>query len=199
MDAQPLNRFERRKQRTRELLKQAAIDLIVEKGYEAVTVEAITERADVGHGTFYIHFQDKDDIIWSILKDIIAGADIEANNRYLIERPTRAEHLGIRLFFEYAGKRRDLYRTMLGQQGSGVLRGKLHYVLATEIEREIRQSRVFHDIALPPPFAAQFVAGALMGLLTWWLETPSTYTADQMADMFYEVLYHEPPRPRGEV
>ncbi|HZY42149.1 MAG TPA: TetR/AcrR family transcriptional regulator [Anaerolineae bacterium] len=194
MDAQPLNRFERRKQRTRELLKQAAIELIVEKGYEAVTVEAITDRADMGRGTFYIHFQDKDDIIWSIVKDVIAAGDVEANNRYLIERPTHAEYLGVRLLFEYAGKRRDLYRILLGQQGSAALSSKLQHVIAAEIAREIRQSRVFKDIALPPQFTAQFVAGALVRLLTWWIETPDAYTADQMADMFYEMLKREPPR-----
>jgi AcrR family transcriptional regulator len=193
MDAQPFNRFERRKQRTREVLKQAAIDLILEKGYEAVTVDEITTRADVGRGTIYIHFQDKDDILWSIVKDVIVAGDVEANNRYLIERPTHAEYLGVRLLFEYASQRRDLYRLMLGQRGSAALSSKLQDVIAAEIEREIKQSRVFKGIALPSQFTAQFVTGALVRLLTWWLETPNAYTVDQMADMFYALLNHEPP------
>jgi AcrR family transcriptional regulator len=197
MGEQPLNRFERRKQRTREVLKQAAIELIVAQGYEAVTIEAITERADVGRGTFYIHFQDKDDILWAIVSDVIVAGDEEANNRYLIERPTHAEYLGVRVLFEYASRRRELYRIMLGQRGSAALSSKLQRVIAAEIEREIQQSRVFKDITLPPPFTAQFLTGALVGLLTWWLEAPGTYTAGQMADMFYEMLYREPPQSSG--
>jgi AcrR family transcriptional regulator len=194
MVEQPLNRFERRKQRTRAQLKQAAIDLLVERGYDAVTVEAITERADVGRGTFYIHFQDKDDVYWAVVKEAIAASDEEANNRIVVERPAHIEILGVRLLFEYAGKRRELYRIMLRQSNGAVLSNKLHQVIAAEIEREIGQSRVFQGVTLPPPFTAHFIAGALIGLLTWWLEMPNPYTADQMADMFHELLYREPAR-----
>ena len=68
MNTSPVNRFERRKQRTRDQLKQAAIGLILEKGYDAVQVQDITDRADLGRGTFYIHFADKEDVVWRAVR-----------------------------------------------------------------------------------------------------------------------------------
>lgn len=53
---------DRRVQRTRELLQQALIALIRERGYDAVTIQDIAERANVGRTTFYLHYTSKDDL-----------------------------------------------------------------------------------------------------------------------------------------
>ena len=50
---------DRRVQRTRKLLQDALMALILEKGYEAVTIQDIIDRANVGRSTFYAHFLDK--------------------------------------------------------------------------------------------------------------------------------------------
>ena len=56
--------------RTRKALKEALTDLILEKGYEGVTVQDVIDRADVGRSTFYAHFVDKDDLLMAILADL---------------------------------------------------------------------------------------------------------------------------------
>lgn len=58
----PMRRGERRKQLTRRRLLDAAAETYAESGVEGATISAITERADVGLGTFYLHFEDKDAI-----------------------------------------------------------------------------------------------------------------------------------------
>jgi len=56
-----MNRAERRRPHTREQLKAAALELLFEEGYADLTIKAITERADLGYGTFYLYFAEKDD------------------------------------------------------------------------------------------------------------------------------------------
>lgn len=51
---------DRRAQRTRTMLHEALLDLIVEKGYEAITVQDLIDRANIGRSTFYFHFVDKE-------------------------------------------------------------------------------------------------------------------------------------------
>ena len=69
---------DRRVSRTRRALKEALTDLILEKGYEAVTVQDVIDRADVGRSTFYAHFIDKDDLLMAILADLdVPGPDTE--------------------------------------------------------------------------------------------------------------------------
>src|SRR5205807_4575943 len=63
---------DRRVQRTRQLLQDALISLMIEKGYEATTVQDIIDRANVGRATFYAHFADKETLLVSRLEDLRA-------------------------------------------------------------------------------------------------------------------------------
>src|SRR3990172_8985094 len=63
----PQNIPDRRVQKTRKLLQDALIELVAEKGYETVTIQELLDRANVGRSTFYAHFQDKDQLLHSIL------------------------------------------------------------------------------------------------------------------------------------
>jgi len=62
---------DRRIRRTQQLLAQALIALTLEKGYEAVTIREITERADVGYATFFRHYHDKDALLQEVLDALV--------------------------------------------------------------------------------------------------------------------------------
>ncbi|MEL6178916.1 MAG: TetR/AcrR family transcriptional regulator [Myxococcota bacterium] len=61
-DAKPESRRERRKRETRERLMRAAMTLMATVGKEGAVINQITEAADVGFGSFYNHFESKEDI-----------------------------------------------------------------------------------------------------------------------------------------
>jgi AcrR family transcriptional regulator len=54
---------ERKKQRTRQALRQAALELFLERGFEATTIADITAAADVAPRTFFSYFQTKEDVV----------------------------------------------------------------------------------------------------------------------------------------
>ena len=63
--------LDRRIQRTRQLLREALFALIVERGYEAITVQDITERANLGRTTLYLHYRDKEELLKASIKALI--------------------------------------------------------------------------------------------------------------------------------
>ena len=65
------NRLQRRANRTRKRLKEAALDIFSEKSVHAVTVEEITEKADLGKGTLYQHFEDKEQIVVTLIEEAV--------------------------------------------------------------------------------------------------------------------------------
>jgi AcrR family transcriptional regulator len=69
-DAEPPNRLERRKQRTRAALIKAAQRLIAE-GKLNVPVLEITQAADVGMGSFYNHFDSKEELFAAAVTDVL--------------------------------------------------------------------------------------------------------------------------------
>ena len=54
---------ERKKQRTRQALRQAAIELFLRRGFEATTIADVTAAADVAPRTFFAYFQSKEDVV----------------------------------------------------------------------------------------------------------------------------------------
>ena len=56
---------DRRVRKTRQLLREALMELTLERGYDHVTIQDILDRADVGRSTFYAHYHDKDDLLVS--------------------------------------------------------------------------------------------------------------------------------------
>jgi len=66
----PDEQLDPRVKRTRGLIQQSFMELLAEKGFRAVTVQDITERAEVNRTTFYAHFPDK----YSLLEESIRQA-----------------------------------------------------------------------------------------------------------------------------
>src|SRR3990170_2749326 len=124
----PQNIPDRRVQKTRKLLQDSLIALVSEKGYESVTIQEILDRANVGRSTFYAHFQDKDQLLHSILdrldelfeqhKKRVLDAAKEIRNINDVDltsglSPTLS-------LFQFVGQNHRFFKTMLGHRGYGI-------------------------------------------------------------------------------
>src|SRR5882762_1078957 len=67
----PPTRRERKRTRTRTELVAATRGLIVEKGVPGLRIDQITERADVALGSFYNHFDSKDDVVEAVVEEAL--------------------------------------------------------------------------------------------------------------------------------
>lgn len=188
-----VNRSERRRLHTRALLIEAAGQQLAEVGYQKLTIKAITDAADVGYGTFYLHFTDKDDVVWAVMYEAneMWRQEIETKIAGLAS-PQREYQLWV-FIFEYASNVREGIVTMLGSGGSAKLLQQYQDYLAQMHEDNLRAGRYSAGLDLPPGFLAQMMTGSLVRLLIWWAESSSPYTAKQMADMLFEAVYRQPP------
>ncbi len=201
MDERPLNRHERRKLRTRAKLKEATLSLVLEKGFDDVTIQDIVDRADLGRGTFYVHYRDLQDILWDIIQDGLQASMVEGEARSA-ESAYPPGYLGYLITFETAAKYKDLYRVMLGGKGSALITHRVADFLAAEIQQNIEDGLLVQHPGYPPAISAQFAVGALMRLVIWWLETPNDYTPQQMGEMVYRLVNGQPfpdPSPPDSV
>jgi AcrR family transcriptional regulator len=187
-------RHARRRLQTRKLLIQTTLQLVLEKGYDAISIQDITDRADLGRGTFYIHFKDKEEVVWTAFQELFQELEREAHGQLDRSMP-QVEYYGLLNLFRHAEKNRDLYRVMFGERGSAVLTGRMQDYLAKVFLYDIRNSpqRFEPNFNLPEEFEAQLLTGMITRLIFWWLETPQDYTAGQMAAMTYIALYRKMP------
>jgi AcrR family transcriptional regulator len=194
MDKSLPSRHARRRQQTHKALTQAAMQLVLEKGYEAISIQDITERADLGRGTFYLHFKDKEEAVWTAFRELFQQLEQQAHER-LDRRTPQVEFYGLLNIFQHAEENRDLYRVMFGGQGGTMLTNRAQDFLAeiflTDIRNAPPPSEV--DFNLPEEIEAQILTGIISRLLYWWLETSNGYSAEDMAAITYMALYRKRP------
>ncbi|GAA3240691.1 TetR/AcrR family transcriptional regulator [Nonomuraea helvata] len=175
---------DRRVRRTRELLRRALVELILEKGYDRITVQDIIDRADIGRSTFYAHYTDKDDLLLSNLEEL-ASAFEEHMERHFA---SRAEPNPVLAAFQHADRQRDLYKALAGKRGAEVMRAGLHSRIKEAMTRQIPEFLPHRDSAVPVDVAMEFLLTSLLGLLVWWLDNDVPYTAEEMADMYMRLI-----------
>jgi AcrR family transcriptional regulator len=195
-NATPVNRAERRKLQTRAAIKAAAFQLLMERGFQAVSIKAITDLADIGYGTFYLHFPDKDAAIWEVLYEWME-ADRRRTEEHTLHLPyPLREYMGLLAVFEAVGQTRAQFAEMFGRNGSITLNRNLYDYMASIYHFNLANQVYQSGLDVPAPFLAQYSVGGLIQLLIWWAETPNDYTPQQMTDMLFVSLYRQaPPRP----
>jgi len=173
--AVPVGRLARRKARTHEALLEAATRVLAEKGLHATKIVDIAAAADVGVGTFYLHFPTKEALFAQLVSDTVARleATCDAAQRgpgTPIER-MRAANLA---FCRFAAANREVFRIVFGHAGyDDVVRDAQAHFAAT-IAETLRDGVAAGDVAsIDVAIAAQAVVGMVTQVLVWWLDHES--------------------------
>jgi AcrR family transcriptional regulator len=175
-----------RVRRTRKLLQQALIEGATEKGFAALTVRDITERAMVNRSTFYRHYLDKYDLLEQHLNEMY-----EMVNRYgEIMGPEQLE--GLIELLRHLQQFSDFYRVVLGTQAdislSQHFRQQARQRFFSCIQHQLPESASEPDV---PPLDLKFhtVTSAGCSALIWWLEQEQPSTPEQFAHWLYQLVY----------
>jgi AcrR family transcriptional regulator len=196
-----------RVRRTRKLLTQALIELTIEKGFAALTVQDIADRAMVNRATFYRHYLDKHDLLDKYMQEVY---QLTADQEPLPAAPPYAEAdgppVGIVRMLEHVRQHADFYRVMLGAQGDpGFVAGIRRYS-----EQRLRSLLPDDATALKPgspplELCLSYIAHAGIGALIWWLQAEQLHPPEQIAawlnqlnkeTLEYVVHNSKPRRPK---
>jgi AcrR family transcriptional regulator len=175
-----MDKHDRRSQRTRHLLSAAFVALMREKGYSAISVSDLIERANIGRSTFYSHYRDKDDLFVHELDRVIEVLSLRIPDQ---EEMPFFPSLGL---FRHVGEEYELYKALVWTPGIDLLIKHLQKSLSDRIEQGLQRNR--GDLDLPRPVLANFIAGSFLILLKWWLENKMIYSPEEMDTMFRKLI-----------
>ncbi len=165
--------------RTRAMLRDALIELIRERGFDAISVQDITERAQINRSTFYLHYRDKDELLTHIMRDMIL--ELSRRSHQMGDSPDRL-HRTLVEWFQHADEHAELYHIMLGRSGmrafSVQLRNLLEQLMSLDLGRADFSSRLQ---GVPVPVLNRFLTSAYLGVLEWWLDRRSLHSPEDMA------------------
>ncbi len=183
-----MTKTDRRVQRTRELLQKALIELISEHGYDAITIQDIVDRANVGRTTFYLHYSSKDELFMSCHEAIVSefhfGPLFPLSREELLS-PEASPGM-VSAYRHLKDARAMLYSIIQGKDSLLILR-RIRDWSAQEIETSLRAAFVEADSTIPFKVLANYLAGARIALVQWWLEKRQPYTPENLAQTFHRL------------
>jgi len=184
-----------RVKRTNILIQEALITLIAEKGFDAVTVGDIAERAMVNRATFYRHYPDK----YALVTAIFEGAADKLMSElgpleqrlgiiyWLVNEPDvfteqttnpEIEHAlaSYAALFEHMAKYAKLYKNLLGKHGSSWFTAQMRDYISNNLHNRLSESKALitkqSDIndSISDKALTIGLANWFLGTITWWLE-----------------------------
>lgn len=162
------------------------MSLVLKKGHDAVTVSDICKAANVGRSTFYSHFNGKDDIRRAGLEDL--RKQLVAHQKHAQAHSAGARHKPfsfVQPMLEHASAHLNMYRVVTGGRGGTAALAQIHKIIADLIRNElalIRRGRA--DASVPDELVVQYLAGAFVALMTWWLDDGARLPLEQVDEMF---------------
>lgn len=176
-----MDRTDRRVKRTHKLLQDALVGLTLEKGFDAVTIRDITERADVGYATFFRHYPDKD----ALLADVLEAMKDEFQNLLAPYSMVNDPEKTGTLLFDYVEQNCDLCRVLLDSTDTMSL---LKPVYEIGMSDDTLRLNLSEQRSVPLEIAVTHLMSSLVMLLRWWLEHNMPYPPERMGQIAAELI-----------
>lgn len=179
-------KIDRRVERTQQLLRVALLSLIEERGFEALTVQDIIDRANVGRATFYAHFDNKEDLLVSGFESLRTA--LKELQRRAHARQMDSEE---RLFafshemFAHIAEYRRVFRMMVGKHSGTLIQQLLQKIVVDLVRDDIKtlDRRKENRLGLSEG-VVQFVTGGLFGLAMLWASGKLSLSVDEVDALF---------------
>jgi len=175
-----------RAQRTRDSLGDALVKLMHEKPFAAITVQDVLDLAGVSRSTFYTHYRDKDDLFLSDVEDFF-----EHMANLLSTRGEVSQRVApVRELFAHIAEQREFYAALIaaGKINDVLELGQGHFARAIERRLAAGPATSAHT-TVPRAALAHALAGALLALLTWWIDHDMPASPAQMDDSFHHLVW----------
>jgi len=186
--------------RTKESIRDALVELIDEKGFEALTVKDITTRAKINRGTFYAHYQDKFELMKKCEEEILLGmsriaklnfpgviAALETNS------PTITPFSLAVLLFEYLNENSSFMKAVLGPKGDLSFQTRLKDFMWKTLFGNNPVALVREEnLLVPAQYLASYIASAHIGVIQQWLEGGRKESPQEMAHILSTITVNGP-------
>jgi AcrR family transcriptional regulator len=177
---------DRRIPRTRGMLQQALMSLILKKDYETITIQDICDEANVGRSTFYAHYTSKDDLKRSGFEHLRKDLADRQRSALAIPGDVRSRSFGFSLtMFEHARDHRELHRARVGNRGGTIALCGIRQIISDLVRDDLAATRGNSSSdAIPRELVVHYIVGAYMAVLTWWLDGGAKLPPQQVDEIF---------------
>jgi AcrR family transcriptional regulator len=182
-------RVDRRIKKTKDAINQAFIELMAEQDFDKITINDISERANMNRGTIYLHYMDKFDLLEKCIEEhldymlkfcTLVNPDEKSNNMFQC----------ILSMFQYFEANILFYSSMLKNKGTPCFHGRLLLIFMYVMNERMKTGDMSQEGS--NEIVMQFMASAFVGVVEWWIKNNMPHSPQYMAQHVWGILEKSP-------
>lgn len=177
-------KLDRRSRRSRRLIVDALLGLMLEKRYDRITVQEVIDRADVGRTTFYTQFRGKEDVLASEFERVFGLLHAERLSAAADPADQLLPSLGL---FRHVRAHRVLFLALVRGQAMEPHEVAVRRYLRDGVLRQLTLVSGSRQLAVPPEIIANYLVGVLLDLVRWWLDQGLLDPPERMERIFHQL------------
>ncbi|MFJ8456079.1 TetR/AcrR family transcriptional regulator [Bacillus paramycoides] len=180
-----MSKIDRRVLKTKNAINKAFIELLSERDFDDITINAISERANVNRGTIYLHYTDKFDLLNKCIEDHLNNMSEFCTLEKQGEERFDVFH-SLLPMFQYFEEHYLFYSSMLSNKGTSRFHDKMMSMTINEMNERIKMGDI--NQGLNKEVVVQYMASAFVGVVEWWIKNNMPHSPQFMAQQLWSIF-----------
>ncbi|NQX66309.1 TetR/AcrR family transcriptional regulator [Paenibacillus alba] len=177
--------------RTKQSIRKAFYELIQEKGYEAITIQDIADRAVINRNTFYLHYENKPDLLHTCMDELLS----EVKN-VIVQCPINMNPFSIskletvmQAILEHISRNTSFYQAMLIQENRiHPFREKMENIIKEKLNEGGNPAAGKSSFVISKELLLEYLVSSFMGVIIWWIKNDQPLPASEVSSQFSRLV-----------
>lgn len=186
--------------RTKQSIRKAFYELIQEKGYEAITIQDIADRAMINRNTFYLHYQNKPDLLDTCMDELLSELQRTVVLCPFHMNPFHLSRLEtvMQAVLEHISGSITLYYAMLVEESRIYpFRAKMEAIIKGKLDEGWNPAQGDSPLAVSKELLLEYLVSAFMGIVIWWIKNDRPLSAAEVSSQFSNIVTYGHLRAAG--
>ncbi|MCA1321014.1 TetR/AcrR family transcriptional regulator [Bacillus tianshenii] len=188
--------------KTKRAIREALLKLVKEKDFAKVSVRDLCAYAEINRGTFYLHYQDKYDLLERIELELLdtlrelMSKRLANKMEHFVGHPEFLLQFATELF-RYVDKEAEVFSMLLLDSVSPMFPNKLKDLIRGNFLRAQKKEFDLSTLSIPFDYLMAYATSANVGLLQQWLAEGRKNPPEKMAEVLVTITLMGPVRAMG--
>ncbi|MFJ7640232.1 TetR/AcrR family transcriptional regulator [Peribacillus sp. NPDC097206] len=189
-----MSTYAEKNRKTKQLIQTSFIHILEEKSFDSITVGDITKTAQINRGTFYLHYQDKFDLLDRIEQQLFEDLGNHIDELQSCYSPTHTfekgqEQLAAALFSSIK-MHAPLLKIFLSNHGRTGFHLRFRDAFSEKVRVNLEKNESFHasNVKVPMDYFLSFITSAFLGLIEQWVQNDLDKTPQEMTELYIDII-----------
>ena len=185
--------YEEKNRKTKQLIQRSFIQILENKSFDTITIGDITKTAQINRGTFYLHYEDKFDLLDHIEQQLFRDLGDHIDKLQSLYSPASTFEKGqeqlASALFNSIKIHAPLLNIFLSNHGRAGFHFRFRDAFSEKVRLNLEKNEHIHaSLKAPMDYLLSFITSAFLGLMEQWIQNGMDKTPEEMTALYIDII-----------